>query len=312
MSETNDPPNGDLRIAGAPVSYGAFEITVGRDVWVPDPVEVLRHVASIGCEGIELGPVGYLGPVGELGRRLAEANLSLAGGYVQIPFSETLVPDGALAELRAVLDAFDQAPRNGLPPKPVLADRGSPAREANPGRAATDRSLGLDAEQWKQFLEGLEMVWSMCTDRGYEATFHPHAGTYVESGWEIERLLEDSTVGVCYDTGHLTIGGSDPLAAIRSWGQRINHIHIKDTRLDVVRRYMDERVPAETYYAGEPFAPFGEGDVDIAAVLAEIRKLGFRQWLVIEQDVVLRSPSQFQKTLEDQQHNRAYLRDIGI
>ena len=52
-------------IANAPVSYGAFEITVGVDPNVPDPVTLLDAVASAGYVGIDLGPPGYLG-TGEL------------------------------------------------------------------------------------------------------------------------------------------------------------------------------------------------------------------------------------------------------
>ena len=48
-------------VANAPVSYGAFELTVGIDPNVPDGVHVLDEVAGAGYGGIDLGPVGYLG-----------------------------------------------------------------------------------------------------------------------------------------------------------------------------------------------------------------------------------------------------------
>ena len=47
-------------VANAPVSYGAFEITVGVDPHVPDPVTLLDWVSAAGYKGIDLGPIGYL------------------------------------------------------------------------------------------------------------------------------------------------------------------------------------------------------------------------------------------------------------
>ena len=51
----------DIAVANAPVSYGAFELTVGHEPDVPDGVTVLDQVAAAGYAGIDLGPVGYLG-----------------------------------------------------------------------------------------------------------------------------------------------------------------------------------------------------------------------------------------------------------
>ena len=47
-------------VANAPVSYGAFERTIGLP-GVPTGDDVLSAVAGAGYEGIDLGPVGFLG-----------------------------------------------------------------------------------------------------------------------------------------------------------------------------------------------------------------------------------------------------------
>ena len=97
----------ELWLANAPVSYGAFEITVGIDPNVPDPVALLDAVSSAGYEGIDLGPAGYLGTGDLLAGRLAERGLGLAGGYIELPFSQPTELEPALAELDALLDLFD-------------------------------------------------------------------------------------------------------------------------------------------------------------------------------------------------------------
>ena len=94
-------------MANAPVSYGAFELTVGFDPDVPDGESVLSQVAAAGYAGIDLGPVGYLGRGDELGEALARHRLGLAGAYVELPYSDPDALEAALPQLDAVLDAFD-------------------------------------------------------------------------------------------------------------------------------------------------------------------------------------------------------------
>ena len=312
-SRIQDPPSvGHLAVAGAPVSYGAFEITVGTDAWVLGALDLLGYVAGAGYAGIELGPVGYLGSNDELTERLATAGLDMAGGYVQLPFSDPRALELRIGDLDAVMDAFDALGPAAERAKPVLADLGSPERERNPGVAAVDRSIGLTDKAWQGFQDGLSATVARCRERGYEPTFHPHAGTFVEADWEIARVLESSDVGLCYDTGHLIIGGADPLQALEKWGDRVNHVHLKDTSHDVVARYRSDGVNAETYYEGEPFTRLGKGDVDIPAILARLEAVEFNQWLVVEQDVVLRSPEAIQRVADSQAYNRAYLRERGL
>jgi hypothetical protein len=79
---------GAIAVANAPVSYGAFEVTVGHDPNVPDGLSVLDQVAEAGYAGIDLGPAGYLGPAEVLGERLAERGLGLAGAYLELPYAD--------------------------------------------------------------------------------------------------------------------------------------------------------------------------------------------------------------------------------
>ncbi len=121
-------------VANAPVSYGAFELTVGVLPNVPGPEEVLAAVADAGYEGIELGPPGYLGDDEVLRARLERFGSKLAGGFIQVRFSHPEHWDEDLAVMAETLDLL--AAGDGRDARPVLADFGSPARVANPGRAA--------------------------------------------------------------------------------------------------------------------------------------------------------------------------------
>ena len=112
-----------VRVANAPLSYGAFEMTVGTDFAVPDPVDVLAAIGDAGFAGTDLGPPGYLGEGDELAARLDEDELEVVGGFVPMRFSER--------------DALGRGPRRPAPhARPV---RARPARPA-PGRCCATRA----------------------------------------------------------------------------------------------------------------------------------------------------------------------------
>jgi inosose dehydratase len=301
-------------VANAPVSYGAFELTVGIDPNVPDGVGVLDEVAAAGYGGIDLGPVGYLGSDSELGDRLAARQLGLAGAYLELPYADHDALEHLLPALDAILDTFDAAAphRVGPPPRPTLADNGSDIRRARPGRAVDDRSIGLDADAWRRFGKGLGDVVSRCRDRGYEPTFHHETGTHVEAPWEIERVLELTDIGLCLDTGHLLLGGGDPVSAIRDWGSRINQVHLKDARRSVMQEIVADGGQAAEIWSREAFPALGQGDLDADGVLAGLAGIGYSGWLVVEQDTLPRTRERFERAATDQRANREYLARRGL
>jgi inosose dehydratase len=312
VSEETGP--GAIAVANAPVSYGAFEITVGHDPNTPDGISVLDQVAEAGYAGIDLGPAGYLGTGERLGELLAERGLGLAGAYLELPYAD----HGALAEalpgLDALLDIFDtvRGYLPGPPPRPTLADAGSAERRARPFRSTGERSLGLDGDGWKLFATGLAQVVGHCRDRGYEPTFHPESGTYVEAPWEIEQVLDRSDVGLCLETGHMMMGGGDPAALLRDWAERVNHVHLKDASLAVRDGIVADGVQAAEIWSREAFPVLGGGDLDVDAVLDGLRGMSFGGWLVVEQDILPRSVERFARAADDQRRNREFLAARGV
>jgi inosose dehydratase len=300
-----------IEIANAPCSYGAFEVTVGVDPRVPDGVELLDQVSRAGYAGIDLGPVAYLGEGAELHDRLSSRGLTLAGGYVPLPFSDPDALGVELEYLDRLLDTFDCV-SGAPPPRPTLADAGSPARNASPGMAARNRNLGLDDAGWARFADGVARAAERCRHRGYEPTFHHHTATYVEAVWEIERMLELTDVGLCLDTGHLLVGGGDPTQAIHDWSERINHIHLKDAHRDVVAGIIKDAAPVEEIWRRRAFCALGQGDADIDRALAAILAVGYKGWLVVEQDIFPDREGFADKAIRDQIANRAWLRARGI
>lgn len=318
MSTPADALPAPIVVANAPVSYGAFEVTVGSAADVPDanvpaPKYILDQVAQADYDGIDLGPIGYLGQGDELVERLASRRLSLAGGFLELPFSVPGELAAAMAQLDALLDVLDMFADQNAPARPTLADAvRSVERRRWPGRSARDRSFGLDHDAWLRFAEGVRSAADRCRARGHEASFHHHTGSYVEAVWEIERLLELTDVSICLDTGHLLLGWGDPVAAVRDWGERINHVHLKDARSEVLERIMREGASLDAIWEREAFCALGQGDVDLAGVVAELRKRSYSGWIVVEQDIVLEPEEPPTRAAADQKANRTYLWQLGV
>lgn len=297
-----------LRVGNAPLSYGAFELTVGIYPNVPGPDELLAEMASAGYAGTELGPPGYLGEANEVRARLERHGLELTGGWCPVRFSEPERWAEDLAGLRRTLDLFAASGATGRA-RPVFGDGGSEARRANPGRGASDRSLGLDNAGWKRFAEGLKRAEEVARERGFEPAFHPHTSTHVEAPWEIDCMLEVSDIGLLVDTGHLLVGGSDPVQALRDWGPRVNYVHVKDARLDIVREVVAEGAGALDAWQRGIFCELGQGDVDLDAFFRELERVGYDGWICVEQDRIPREDESLAEPAEAQVRNRRWLRE---
>jgi inosose dehydratase len=255
------------RIGNAPVSFGAWSLEWAQLPSVPTPERVLGAVASAGYDGIELGPLGYLDPA-----RIAAHGLELAGAYVPIPFGDGLGP------LDATLDVFDAVAPSA---RPILADDG-----------ATEAALDLD---------NVVRAVDHARGRGYEPTFHHHMGTRVETGVQIEELLDRVDVPLLLDTGHLFAAGVDPVEALHAWRDRIDYVHVKDVDLAVLRSAPDWT----TAWRRNPFYELGRGDVDVRGFLAALG--GYEGWLVVEQDWVPQPDDDPEEQIAAQARNLAFL-----
>lgn len=293
-------------IAGAPVSFGVFEMTP-KGATTLSAHEVLGVLAENGYSGVDLGPSGFFGRGDQLKRELDRFGLSLAGGWVQLPLSDDAAFEAALPELEGVLQDFsivaELNPR--LLPKPTLADAGSAFRQANPGAGAR----GLDPAAWSRLAKNLETAAARVRAAGLEPTFHHHAGTFVETVSEIDRLLDAVDIGLTLDTGHLLLAGADPVAAVTRWGARINHLHIKDVSVSTLRQVTSRGGQMADVWRSGAFTVLGDGDIDVQSVLSSLDAIGYQGWIVVEQDVLLDSdlePHTFlERCRQDHAKNRA-------
>lgn len=297
-----------IKLGNTPVSYGVFGLARPDAVPLPSGDELLRLVRAAGYEGIDLGSPGLLGRGPRLVENLATHGLGLCGGWLDLPLTGADREfDEALTAAREVLDDFSlvAAAQSGPPPMPTLADSGDARRKAHPGGGI---ELELEPERWAVFVRRLERVLAEVRDRGLQPTFHHHAATYVETPREIDRLLEDTSVDLTFDSGHLILGGGEPLTGLRRWAGRINHLHLKDVDLEVLLQARGSDDMVRDVWEKRVFVALGQGDLDLEGLLEEIIGSGYDGWLVVEQDVVLLDSADVDRAIADQQANRDVLR----
>jgi inosose dehydratase len=268
-----------LRLATGPVSWGVdFADAPGNPPWE----HVLDEIAASGLGALELGPVGYLpeDPVA-LRAALGERGLTTVGSFVFDDLHDpSRAPEIATAAERAAraIAAADGAIL-------VLIDRPCSERAASAGHPTAARRL--DDDEWSAMMRAIGRCATIAEDHGLRPVFHPHAGSFVEFEDEIERLLDDSELGLCLDTGHAAYAAIEADRALVAYGPRVAHVHLKDVRADVV----DRGLGFWDAIAAGAFCPLGEGAVDLPAVLAALSEIGYHGYATIEQDRVLGSGS---------------------
>jgi len=243
---------------------------------------VLDDIDRTGYDGTQLG-LGF--PEGDALRdALAVRDLRLAEVYASIPATVDGPTADALADVRERLRLLETGAGEVL----CIAFDGSPDRDAFAGRASEPATPRLTEDGWRRTLELLETVSAETRAGGARIAFHPHAGTYIETPDEVERLadsIDAEALPFCLDVGHYTVGGGDPVEALRRYGERVGHVHLKDVDPVVLAGLRDGTVPG--FGAGirqRLFTELGAGVLDLDDILGALAERRYDGWLIVEQD----------------------------
>ena len=271
---------GALRIASAPCSFGVDEVVVD-DAWMPVPDEMLDWMLGIGYAGTELGPPGYLGAGRAARDRLERRGLQLVGAFLPGHFSRAEQAPADRDWLRQQLLLLRDATPEGSMPFAVLCEAiDEPDRRRYSGRIDLHPEAQLDEARVRTLLDNLHRAGELCRELGFRAVIHPHAGTYIETDAEIERVVEGldgSLVGLCLDSGHFRYGGADPAQRVRDYRSVLQHVHLKDCHTQVIRDVRRDDLGIEAALARGVFTELGKGDSGIDAVVDGPPRRGLRR-----------------------------------
>lgn len=166
----------------------------------------------------------------------------------------------------------------------------------------------MNRKEWERFCDGLNRLGKVATGKGFKLCFHHHMGTVVQTAQETGYMLANTDpehVWLCYDTGHFTFAGEDPLAMLNQHAERVGHVHLKDMRLDVVARVKPEGWSFLKAVREGAFTVPGDGGVDFDPIFEKLASSGYEGWLLVEaeQDPAKANP------LEYAQRARRFIRE---
>ena len=294
-----------IRIGNAPCSWG---VEFANDPRNPAWETVLRECAGAGYTGIELGPIGFMPENPDvLAEALARHGLTLTGGVVFRPFNDPAawddVMDAALRTCKALVSHGAQ--------HLVLIDSISARRAPTAGRAAEAEQM--DSAEWEAFRNRIATVAKIGTEvYGLTVGIHAHAAGFIDFEPELERLLDEvdeNILKICFDTGHHSYAGYDPVAFMRRHIDRISYMHFKDIDPAVKARAIANRTGFYDACGQGIFCNLGKGDVDFPAVRQVLLDAGFEGWCTVEQDC---DPTLDVRPMDDARTNREYLESIGF
>ena len=294
-----------IRIGNAPCSWGVeFPDNPRNPPWR----QVLKECAKAGYKGMELGPVGYMPEdPAVLAEALAESELDLIGGVVFRAYHDPDQWDNVLDGTHRTCKALVANGAQHL----VLIDAISERRAPTAGRA--DQAEQMDQAEWAAYRDRLATSAQIGVEEyGLAVGIHAHAAGFMDFEPELERLLDEvdeSILKICFDTGHHSYAGFDPVAFMKRHIGRISYMHFKDisptVKVDVIAK-------GTGFYdaCGQGiFCNLGDGDVDFPAVRRVLLEAGFDGWCTVEQDC---DPTLDADPAGDARLNRKYLESIGF
>jgi inosose dehydratase len=260
------------RVAAAPISWAVCEVPGwGHQM---EPERVLAEMEALGLRATELGPEGFL-PATHAHELLREHGLAVIAGFVPAVLH---VASRLERELSAVRSAAE-----------VLAGLGAEVLvlAASSGRSGYDRRERIDRDAWRVLTEGMGRAVQLADEHGLRLAVHPHQGTVIERPEDVDELLGSTRADLCLDTGHVAIGGGDPLELARAAADRVVHVHLKDVDLRLAERVAAGEVGYRDAVKEGLYRPLGDGDLDVIAIVRALEEAGYGGWYVLEHDEVL-------------------------
>ena len=267
-----------IRVATGPCTWGVdFADAPGNPRWE----DVLDDIEQSGIGALELGPVGFLPEDPDtLRANLTGRGLTSVGSFIFDDLHDPARHDDLVAQTERVCRAIAASGGAVF----VIIDRPDDVRVATAGRSGA--APRLDDTAWAGMLGEITALAAIARSHGLRPVVHPHAGGYLEFEDEIERLVADSDLDLCLDTGHLALARMDPAEMIRRHAARLGHVHFKDLRPEVLARLDAEALTFWEAIEAGLFCPMGEGVVDLVDVFDALDAAGYSGFATIEQDRV--------------------------
>jgi len=286
------------RVCSAPISWGICEVPGWGEMLPTD--RVLTEMAGLGFTATELGAPGFLpSDPSELKSLLANYGMSLIGGFTPLVLHNSSERNSTIESAGSTARLFQEAGAS-LFISSIVQDMDWSYPEK------------LSSDEQKHMFEMFGVIDDICAEFGLKQVLHPHVQTLVETKDDINRVLDGCDVNFCLDTGHIALGGEDPVKFARDAFDRVGHVHLKDVNLEMGPAVLRREVSIMNATQAGLFTPLGQGSVDILGVVETLEARGYQGLYVIEQDTAITDgmPSPNEGPLLQVAESMKYLVDV--
>ncbi|MEY2637099.1 MAG: Myo-inosose-2 dehydratase [Bacteroidota bacterium] len=122
--------------------------------------------------------------------------------------------------------------------------------------------------------EVMNEIGAKTKEIGIQATYHNHMDQFGETPEEVELLvkhMDPSKIKLLLDVAHYFQGGGNPAEAVLKYKKVLHSLHVKDVR------------QTEPRYR---FVELGQGKVNLEEVFANLDKIKFKGFAIVELDAV--------------------------
>lgn len=263
-----------IRLGIAPIGWSNDDLPeLGGDITLE---QCLREARQAGYSGVEKGGKFPMDPK-VLKPIMAEHGLALVSGWFSGRLLETTIEEekSRIKEQLALYQALAC---------PVMVYAETVGTVQGQIDTPVSQRPKLEPDQIKRYGEKLTRFAEFLETEHCPMTFHHHMGTVIETEEEVDILMEhtDKAVGLLLDTGHLTFAGGDVTGTTERWGHRINHVHTKDIRADVLKKLKNEDWSFLKGVLQGVFTVPGDGSIDFGAFMKSLKTIDYAGWVVVE------------------------------
>ena len=297
-----------IKIANAPCSWGILEFDIKNN---SNYKKVLNEIKECNYSGTELGDYGFLPTHPEvLKKELNKRNLSLVGAFIPIALSKKENHKKGIKKALLIADLMKEAGFDDA--LIILSDDNCKVKERTCNTARIKKDMHLSKKEKLIFANGANKIAEkVLLKSNLRTVFHHHCGGYIEIPDEIDYFLkntDESLIGLCLDTGHLSLGGGNPINVIRKYKKRIWHVHFKDCNEKIKELGIKNNWDYFKFIENRIFCELNKGNIDFEKITNELIKINYQGWIVVEQDIIqgMRDPKKYAIK------NRKYLKSINL
>ena len=169
----------------------------------------------------------------------------------------------------------------------------------NVRHAALDTKIKIHHEDFKEYGKKLTAFAEYCAEFNMPISFHHHMGTAIETEEELDNLMNNTgeAVQLLFDTGHMTFARGNSLNVIKKYAKRINHVHTKDIRSEVINSLDKSNESFLDAVLKGAFTVPGDGNINFKEIVEVLAQNNYQGWFIVEaeQDPAKANPFEYAK-----------------